>query len=204
MLSITMTQAKANTVSASATYLEAYSLANKLLHDQLLSWSELDAAKEALAVAEKALAAAKAAALATAATAQEVDEKLSEAQSQLSATSDALMAAGRLERRLAMEANHCPRAKFAALCDEVLEMNTCVSVESLGDKWEGTTTANGFLVNGILYRSPGALTKAHASRITENHPKSTLPGSGWVHIFVESGRHQGKNIEQAFKDHFAE
>ena len=94
------------------------------------------------------------------------------------------------------------QSKIKALCTEVIEPMTTISVESRGDKWTGVVMPEGFLVNGKLYTSPSALSKAHASRITANHPHPTNPGSGWVYIMVESGKHKGRSIQEAFDAHF--
>jgi hypothetical protein len=183
---LTMIQAKANTASARTVYAEASAAVNSLLDEQMMLFFKCANLRDALACAEQELKAN--------------EEKISDAEPVVFIADIDLQKAELAEKRIAAEANH--RTKFDALCEDVLETHTSISLESRGDKWVGVVVSDGFLVNGILYRSPGALAKAHASRITANHPKPTKPGSGWIYINVEDGLHKGKTIEMAFNDHF--
>lgn len=70
----------------------------------------------------------------------------------------------------------------------MLPYNSQVSIESCGDKWLAVFTENGFERNGEIYTSPTAICAAHASRITEKHPKKTMPGLAWEYIRVENGK----------------
>ena len=195
MLALNMTQAKATTAAAKDAWIKAAEMTVALCDQRMAAKTKAEAARAALAQAQ---------ADADQADADQADlaAKHEASWAEVRAAEKERTDAQAVEKRLAAEASSCPRAKFAALCGGVLEVDTPISVESLGDKWVGVVKADGLLVNGFLYRSPGALGKAHASRITANHPKSTSPGSGWVYIMVEDGPHKGKTIEKAFKDHF--
>ena len=88
---------------------------------------------------------------------------------------------------------------FAKL-KEFLKPGTPIYVESLGDRWDGAITSEGFLMDGICYKSPTALCKAHAERITDAHPKATAPGSGWKHVRIASN---GKSIGEMYDAHYS-
>lgn len=88
---------------------------------------------------------------------------------------------------------------FAKL-KEFQKPGTPIYVESLGDRWDGAITSEGFLMDGICYKSPTALCKAHAERITDAHPKATAPGSGWKHVRIASN---GKSIGEMYDAHYS-
>jgi hypothetical protein len=78
------------------------------------------------------------------------------------------------------------------------------------DKWEGVFRHGGamysgpfFEVQGKKYFSPTALCQAHSERITENHPRATKPGNGWVHINLapKPGHKWGPTIGSAYDSH---
>jgi hypothetical protein len=92
--------------------------------------------------------------------------------------------------------------RFSRL-SSALPYNTLVSVMSCGVKWLAVYTENGFEREGAVYKSPYAFTSAHASRITDEHPKKVEAGSGWVWIRVENGEHAGKTIAEVYDLHFA-
>ena len=85
---------------------------------------------------------------------------------------------------------------------EVMPYNTEVYVESLGERITATFTPQGFVatVGGTLFKSPTAICKAHAQRITLIHPRPTKPGSGWDWVKVAS---TGKSIGETYDAHFA-
>jgi len=99
-----------------------------------------------------------------------------------------------------------PRADpriFAKLV-AVLAEGTKLSVGSAaGDRWEGAYTKEGLIFQGRAFKSPMAVTKAHAERITERHPKVTKPGSGWVWLRIENGPYKGKSLSQAYDAFYA-
>jgi len=134
--------------------------------------------------------------------ADEINRRLLFAEGEAASCDKELRRAQAVEAHLVQAATKSVRSKIEALCSEVLDSSTTISVESLGDKWTGTVVPEGFLVNGTLYTSPHALGKAHASRVTDNHPHPTKPGSGWAYIMVESGKHKGRSIKDAFDAHF--
>jgi hypothetical protein len=90
-------------------------------------------------------------------------------------------------------------AKLAA----VLPEGTPLSLTSTGDRWDGAYTKDGLIFQDKAFKSPLAVTKAHAERITERHPKSTKPGSGWLWLKVEDGPYKGKTLGQAYDAHYA-
>lgn len=80
---------------------------------------------------------------------------------------------------------HGPHRNYRAL-STILANDTPIFIESTGDRWDGTfRVVDGkgvFTFNGTDYTSPAAVSKAHASRVTESHPKPTKPGNGWSYI----------------------
>jgi len=85
----------------------------------------------------------------------------------------------------------------------VLPEGTPLSLTSTGDRWDGVYTKDGFIFQDKLFKSPLAVGKAHAERITERHPKATKPGSGWLWLKVENGPYKGKTLGQAYDAHYA-
>jgi hypothetical protein len=77
-----------------------------------------------------------------------------------------------------------------------------VYVESHGERFTAIHIPQGFVnvVCGTIYRSPGAMSRAHASRITAVHPEKTDPGNGWDHIKVLD---TGKTIGEVYNEHFS-
>ena len=90
-------------------------------------------------------------------------------------------------------------AKLAA----VLAEGTKLSVTSTGDRWDGAYTKDGLVFQDKVFKSPLAVGRAHAERITERHPKPTKPGSGWVYLIVEEGPYKGMALAQAYDAHYA-
>ncbi len=82
---------------------------------------------------------------------------------------------------------HGPHRNFRSLSN-ILTNDTPIFIESTGDRWDGVfRVVDGkgiFTFNGTDYASPAAVSKAHASRVTESHPKATKPGNGWNYICV--------------------
>jgi hypothetical protein len=82
---------------------------------------------------------------------------------------------------------HGPHRNYRALAG-ILGDGTSLFIESVGDRWDGLyrlVDGKGvFTFNGTDYASPAAVSKAHASRITESHPKATKPGNGWNYICI--------------------
>jgi hypothetical protein len=90
-------------------------------------------------------------------------------------------------------------AKLAA----VLPEGTPLSIVSTGDRWDGVYTKDGLVFQDKAFKSPQAVTKAHAERITERHPKATQPGSGWLWLKIENGAYKGKTLGQAYDAHYS-
>jgi len=90
-------------------------------------------------------------------------------------------------------------AKLAA----VLPEGTPLSIASLGDRWDGAYTKDGLVFQDKAFKSPAALGRAHAERITERHPKATQPGNGWLWVKIEDGTYKGKTLAQAYDAHYA-
>jgi hypothetical protein len=95
-----------------------------------------------------------------------------------------------------------PKAAKRSL-DELLKWLPLYSplyIESRGDRWNVRFARNdkgepGFFdENEVFYTSPAALSKAHASRMTEAHPSPTKPGNGWEHIRLAYGTMENKSI----------
>lgn len=84
-----------------------------------------------------------------------------------------------------------------------LPFGTNVSITSSDETVRAVYTQEGFKVGDMHYTSPMALSRVHASRITEAHPKETKPGNGWVWITVDDGEHSGKTIGQVYDEHYA-
>jgi hypothetical protein len=91
---------------------------------------------------------------------------------------------------------------------DALADGTKLSITSTGDRWEGifkhgprNIFDNGFVFNGQFFKSPHAVTKAFAQRITERHPKPTQPGSGWKWLMVDDGPYKGKTLTQTYDAH---
>jgi hypothetical protein len=84
-----------------------------------------------------------------------------------------------------------------------LPFGTSVSITSSGDTMTAVYTQEGFKVGEVHFPSPMAFGRAHASRITEAHPKETKAGNGWVWITVDDGEHAGKTIGQVYDEHYA-
>ena len=89
-------------------------------------------------------------------------------------------------------------SRDASKLSEILPEGTPLSLTSTGDRWDGSFTKDGFIFQEKLFKSPLAVTKAHADRITDRHPKATQPGSGWVFIKVEAGPYKGKSLGEAY------
>jgi len=84
-----------------------------------------------------------------------------------------------------------------------LPFGTKVSITSSGDTMSAVYTQGGFKVDDVYFQSPMAFGRAHASRITEAHPKKTKAGNGWLWITVDDGEHAGKTISQIYDEHYA-
>jgi hypothetical protein len=84
-----------------------------------------------------------------------------------------------------------------------LPFGTKVSITSSGDTMSAVYTQGGFKVDDVYFQSPMAFGRAHASRITEAHPKKTKAGNGWLWITVDDGEHAGKTISQVYDEHYA-
>jgi hypothetical protein len=93
---------------------------------------------------------------------------------------------------------------------QVVPDGAYICVESKKDKWEGVFRHGGdkysgpfFEVQGKKYFSPTALCQAHSERITDNHPRVTKPGNGWVHINLapKPGYKTGHTIATAYDSH---
>jgi hypothetical protein len=209
MSSITMSQAKKTTADASAELTSWGGEVMRLRPEAEIARINTVYAQEAYdqmqATFEKmkeTLNMAKTLVEQTQSKADDINAQLLFAEGEAACFDNALRKAQAVEAHLVQMATKSVRSKIEALCSEVLDSSTTISVESLGDKWTGTVVPEGFLVNGTLYTSPHALGKAHASRITDNHPQPTKPGSGWAYIMVESGKHKGRSIKEAFDAHF--
>jgi BMFP domain-containing protein YqiC len=90
-------------------------------------------------------------------------------------------------------------AKLAA----VLPEGTPLSLTSTGDRWDGIYTKDGLVFQDKAFKSPAALGRAHAERITERHPKATQPGNSWHWVKIENGAYKGKTLAQAYDAHYA-
>ena len=93
---------------------------------------------------------------------------------------------------------------------QVVPDGAYICVESKKDKWEGVFRHGGgmysgpfFEVQGKKYFSPTALCQAHSERITDNHPRVTKPGNGWVHINLapKPGHKWGPTLALAYDSH---
>jgi hypothetical protein len=209
MASITMSQAKKTTANASA---ELTSWGREVMRlrpeaeiariNTVYAQEAFDQMQATFEKMKETLNMAKTLVQQTQSKADEINKQLLFAEGEAACCDKELRQAQAVEAHLVQAATKSVRSKIEALCSEVLDSSTTISVESLGDKWTGTVVPEGFLVNGTLYTSPNALGKAHASRITDNHPHPTKPGSGWAYIMVESGKHKGRSIKEAFDAHF--
>ena len=93
------------------------------------------------------------------------------------------------------------KRKFAKL-HHVLPYGSLLSISSCGATWALRYTARGFEREGIVFKSPGAVTSAHARLIHEGHPAETLPGNGWAWLKVAAGEHEGKTIGNVYDAYF--
>lgn len=110
------------------------------------------------------------------------------------------------------EAARMPKAPKRSL-DELrkcLPLYSPLYIQSLGDRWNVRFALNdkgelGFFdEKEVFYTSPAALSKAHASRMTEAHPNPTKPGNGWEHIRLAYGPNEGKSIGDLLNEYRAE
>jgi hypothetical protein len=85
----------------------------------------------------------------------------------------------------------------------VLPEGTRLSLTGTGDRWDGVYTKDSLVFQDKTFKSPLAATKAWSERITERHPKTTKPGSGWVWLKIEDGAYKGKTLAQAYDAHYA-
>ena len=97
--------------------------------------------------------------------------------------------------------------KFKYL-SEIFAVGTKFYLQSLGDRWDvelGVSDKNQliFKMGEQVYTSPSALCKAHASRITQNHPSPTAPGLPWKYIRVAEGPDAGTSIGPIYDTHFS-
>ncbi|NDG72985.1 MAG: hypothetical protein EBY32_17135 [Proteobacteria bacterium] len=85
---------------------------------------------------------------------------------------------------------------------EAIPYNTLVYVESLGERMEALFMAQGFVstVGNRIFKTPTAMCKAHAQRITAIHPAPTAPGNGWVWVKLAA---TGQSIGEVYDAHFA-
>jgi len=84
---------------------------------------------------------------------------------------------------------------------EAVPYNTLVYVDSLGERMEALVMAQGLVstVGNRVFKSPTAMCKAHAQRITAVHPQPTKPGNGWVWVKLAA---TGQSIGEVYDAHF--
>lgn len=93
--------------------------------------------------------------------------------------------------------------KFSRIT-EIFSYGTAFYVESCGDRWEVILTEDTkthepmFVMGDKVFLSPSSLCRAHAERITANHPSVTAPGNGWSHVKVSEGIHKGKKLKTVY------
>ena len=93
-------------------------------------------------------------------------------------------------------------ARLFSKMTAVLTEGTKLSLTSTGDRWDGVYTKDGLIFQDKAFKSPMAVGKAHAQRITERHPKATQPGNGWIWLKIEDGPYKGKTLAQAHDAHY--
>jgi hypothetical protein len=92
--------------------------------------------------------------------------------------------------------------KFSRI-SEIFSEGTKFYIQSLGDRWDVELVKDVeshelvFAMGDKIFSSPAALCKAHAERITENHPTVTAPG-GWNYIKVAEGPYKGKSLKTLY------
>lgn len=178
------------------------------------AWEDWQAKKEASSQAAAALLAGEAAAKdAEAAEAAEAERVKAYWAARREADKEAAKLAERARRQQLPggASDIWPRLQrnFSKL-PQVVPDGAYICVESKKDKWEGVFRHGGqmysgpfFEVQGKKYFSPTALCQAHSERITENHPRVTKPGNGWVHINLapKPGQKFGPTIGIAYDSH---
>ena len=93
--------------------------------------------------------------------------------------------------------------KFSRIT-EIFSYGTTFYVESCGDRWEVVLTEDTkthepmFVMGDKVFLSPSSLCRAHAERITANHPNATAPGNGWSHVKISEGIHKGKKLKTVY------
>jgi hypothetical protein len=90
-------------------------------------------------------------------------------------------------------------AKLAA----VLPEGTPLSLNTSDLRWDGVYTKGGLVFQGRVFKSPYAVCRAHAQRITERHPNATKPGSGWKWLEIQHGPFKGKKLGEAYDAHYS-
>jgi hypothetical protein len=83
-----------------------------------------------------------------------------------------------------------------------LPYGTSLSLSSRGVTWALRYTERGFEREDIVFKSPTAVTTAHARLVHEGHPAETHPGNGWVWLKVAEGEHEGKSIANVYDAYF--
>lgn len=85
----------------------------------------------------------------------------------------------------------------------VLPEGTPLSLNTSDLRWDGVYTKGGLVFQGRVFKSPYAVCRAHAQRITERHPNATKPGSGWKWLEIQHGPFKGKKLGEAYDAHYA-
>jgi hypothetical protein len=94
-------------------------------------------------------------------------------------------------------------ARIFASLSSVLTDGTKLSLTGLTGRWEGTFANGKLAFQGKVFNSPYAVACAHASVITDSHPKPTKPGNGWIWIKIEDGPYAKKTLAQAYDAYFS-
>jgi len=94
-------------------------------------------------------------------------------------------------------------ARIFASLSSVLTDGTKLSLTGLTGRWEGTFANGKLTFQGKVFNSPYAVACAHASVITDSHPKPTKPGNGWIWIKIEDGPYAKKTLAQAYDAYFS-
>jgi len=127
-----------------------------------------------------------------------VPEAVSESSPAPEAVAEAVSEAAPAEKK-----NPSKLARIFASLSSVLTDGTKLSLTGLTGRWEGTFANGKLTFQGKVFNSPYAVVSAHASLITDSHPKPTKPGTGWIWIKIEDGPYAKKTLAQAYDAYFS-
>ena len=96
----------------------------------------------------------------------------------------------------------CDKNRSLALLEKALPLNTPLRMTSNNVTWNLVFIKDGLKFNDTTFKSPSAVSKAHASMIHEGHLAATKAGNGWKYLKVTTGRHAGKTIASVYDAYF--